>query len=149
MSISLAFISLGCDKNLVDSEVMLGICQKAGLEVISDESKADIIVVNTCCFIQDALEESIETIVEKYGGQLDITYDDGIQHICRLMGTYKSIEEGQSFPVIMSAFCNGFGYSWNLFYSPFTAFAPLLFKWIGFSFAGCIKLFMFVVTFFT
>lgn len=81
--------------------------------------------------------------------QLDITYDDGIQHICRLMGTYKSIEEGQSFPVIMSAFCNGFGYSWNLFYSPFTAFAPLLFKWIGFSFAGCIKLFMFVVTFFT
>ena len=64
MSISLAFISLGCDKNLVDSEVMLGICQKAGLEVISDESKADIIVVNTCCFIQDALEESIETIVE-------------------------------------------------------------------------------------
>ncbi len=64
MSIQLAFISLGCDKNLVDSEVMLGICRKEGLEVISEEEKADIIVINTCCFIQDALEESIETIVE-------------------------------------------------------------------------------------
>lgn len=80
---------------------------------------------------------------------LDITYDDGIQHICRLMGTYQSIEEEQSFPVIMSAFCNGFGYSWNLFYSPITAFTPLLFKWIGFSFVDCIKLFMFVITFLT
>ncbi len=92
---------------------------------------------------------SIFVCLPLLSSHLDITYDDGIQHICRLMGTYRSIEEGQSFPVIMSAFCNGFGYSWNLFYSPFTAFAPLLFKWIGFSFAGCIKLFMFVVTFFT
>ncbi len=64
MSIKIAFVSLGCDKNLVDSEVMLGICKREGIEIVADESTADLIVVNTCCFIQDALEESIETIVE-------------------------------------------------------------------------------------
>ena len=64
MSVKIAFVSLGCDKNLVDSEVMLGICKRDGIEIVSDESVADLIVVNTCCFIQDALEESIETIVE-------------------------------------------------------------------------------------
>lgn len=61
---SIAFISLGCDKNLVDSEVMLGILSRAGFDITSDESAADIIVINTCCFIKDALEESIETIIE-------------------------------------------------------------------------------------
>jgi ribosomal protein S12 methylthiotransferase RimO len=64
MNIKIAFVSLGCDKNLVDSEVMLGLCKQAGIEIVADESVADLIVVNTCCFIQDALEESIETIVE-------------------------------------------------------------------------------------
>ncbi len=64
LDINLAFISLGCDKNLVDSEVMLGICSKKGINVIQEEEKADIIVINTCCFIKDALEESIETILE-------------------------------------------------------------------------------------
>lgn len=59
-----AFTSLGCDKNRVDSEVMLGIMRKKGYEPIADEGEADIIVVNTCCFIRDALEESIETILE-------------------------------------------------------------------------------------
>ncbi|MFI3174492.1 MAG: 30S ribosomal protein S12 methylthiotransferase RimO [Bacillota bacterium] len=58
------FTSLGCDKNRVDSEVMVGILQNMGYQVISDESTADVIVVNTCCFIKDALDESIETIVE-------------------------------------------------------------------------------------
>ncbi len=76
--------------------------------------------------------------------KIDITYDDGIQHIARLMGTYQSITEGQSFPVIMSNFCNGFGYSWNLFYSPLTAYLPLIFKIFGASFVGCIKMLMFV-----
>ncbi len=60
----IAFTSLGCDKNRVDSEVMLGILQKNGYTAVADESQADIIVVNTCCFIKDALEESIETILE-------------------------------------------------------------------------------------
>ena len=64
MSIKSAFISLGCDKNLVDSEVMLGICRKEGIDIIQEEEKADVIVINTCCFIKDALEESIEAILE-------------------------------------------------------------------------------------
>ncbi len=58
------FISLGCDKNLVDSEVMLGLIRDRGFELTNDESEADIIVVNTCCFINDAKEESINTILE-------------------------------------------------------------------------------------
>ncbi len=58
------FISLGCDKNLVDSEVMLGLIRDRGFELTNDESEADIIVVNTCCFIHDAKEESINTILE-------------------------------------------------------------------------------------
>lgn len=59
-----AFVSLGCDKNLVDSEKMLELLNEANFLIVSDESAADIIVVNTCCFIKDALEESIETILE-------------------------------------------------------------------------------------
>lgn len=78
---------------------------------------------------------------------IDMTYDDGIQHICRLMGTEQSIQEGQPFATIMSEFCNGFGYSWNIFYSPLTSYGPLLFHWIGANFSTCIKWFMFVVTF--
>lgn len=58
------FISLGCDKNLVDTEVMLGILAAKGHQMIDDETQADIIVVNTCCFIHDAKEESIQNILE-------------------------------------------------------------------------------------
>lgn len=61
---TVAFTSLGCDKNRVDSEVMLGILAQKGFQAVADEAQADIIVVNTCCFIKDALEESIETILE-------------------------------------------------------------------------------------
>lgn len=64
MEKTVAFTSLGCDKNRVDSEVMLGILKKEGYTPVAEERDADIIVVNTCCFIQDALEESIETILE-------------------------------------------------------------------------------------
>ena len=60
----LLFISLGCDKNLVDSEVMLGELEKRGYSFTEDENEADIIVINTCCFINDAKEESINTILE-------------------------------------------------------------------------------------
>ena len=56
------FISLGCDKNLVDSEHMIGLLGKAGYEFTSDETEADIIIINSCSFIKDAKEESIETI---------------------------------------------------------------------------------------
>lgn len=57
-------ISLGCDKNLVDSEFMLGKLTEKGFEIVDDESEAEVIVINTCCFIHDAKEESIETILE-------------------------------------------------------------------------------------
>lgn len=71
---NLLFISLGCDKNLVDSEVMLGLLKETGYKIVDDEKEADIIVVNTCCFIHDAKEESIQTILEmaeyKKGGRL-------------------------------------------------------------------------------
>lgn len=60
----LLFVSLGCDKNLVDSEVMLGLLSEKGYELTEDEKEADVIVINTCCFIHDAKEESIETILE-------------------------------------------------------------------------------------
>ncbi|MGI6071234.1 MAG: 30S ribosomal protein S12 methylthiotransferase RimO [Blautia sp.] len=58
------FISLGCDKNLVDSEEMLGLLCSKGYQITDDETQADIIVINTCCFIHDAKEESIQNILE-------------------------------------------------------------------------------------
>ena len=58
------FVSLGCDKNLVDTEMMLGKLLDKGYEFTDDENQADIIVVNTCCFIGDAKEESINTLLE-------------------------------------------------------------------------------------
>lgn len=61
---NILFISLGCDKNLVDSEVMLGLLAEKGYQIVDDEMQADVIVVNTCCFINDAKEESIQTILE-------------------------------------------------------------------------------------
>lgn len=69
------FVSLGCDKNLVDSEMMLGLLAKNGYEFTDDEREADVVVVNTCCFINDAKEESINTILEmaelKKDGQIE------------------------------------------------------------------------------
>lgn len=69
------FVSLGCDKNLVDSEMMLGLLAKNGYEFTDDEKEADVVVVNTCCFINDAKEESINTILEmaelKKNGQIE------------------------------------------------------------------------------
>lgn len=89
-----------------------------------------------------AIIVSIPLFSEDY----NIFIDDGIQHIARMMGTYQSITEGQTFPVIMSNFCNEFGYSWNLFYSPITAYVPLLFHFITNSFVLDVKIFMLFVT---
>lgn len=58
------FISLGCDKNLVDSEEMLGLLNREHFEFTDDESEADVIVINTCCFVNDAKEESVNTILQ-------------------------------------------------------------------------------------
>jgi len=62
--VKILFISLGCDKNLVDTEMMLGMLSENGYTFTDDEAEADIVVVNTCCFINDAKEESINTILE-------------------------------------------------------------------------------------
>lgn len=64
MTKKILFVSLGCDKNLVDSEMMLGMLRESGYEFTDDEREADVVVVNTCCFIGDAKEESINTILE-------------------------------------------------------------------------------------
>ncbi|MBR7090198.1 MAG: MiaB/RimO family radical SAM methylthiotransferase, partial [Lachnospiraceae bacterium] len=70
------FVSLGCDKNLVDSEKMLGILSKHGYEFTDDEAEAEVIVVNTCCFIGDAKEESIGELIRlgrlKENGKLKV-----------------------------------------------------------------------------
>lgn len=60
-------VSLGCDKNLVDSEMMLGMLDEKGYTFTDDENEADIVIVNTCCFIGDAKEESINTLIEMGG----------------------------------------------------------------------------------
>ena len=60
----IGFVSLGCPKNLVDSEVMLGMAEQDGHEITADASQADVLVVNTCAFIDRAKQESIDTILE-------------------------------------------------------------------------------------
>lgn len=59
-----SFVSLGCDKNLSDSETMLGLLLEKGYEVTEDETEADAVVINSCCFIHDAKQESVNTILE-------------------------------------------------------------------------------------
>ena len=60
----IAVVSLGCNKNLVDSEMILGLLVKRGYEIVSDEALEDIIIINTCAFIHDAKQESIDKIIE-------------------------------------------------------------------------------------
>jgi ribosomal protein S12 methylthiotransferase len=62
--LKIGFVSLGCPKNLVDAEVMLGIAHQAGHEITPDAESADVIVVNTCAFIDRAKQESIDAILE-------------------------------------------------------------------------------------
>ena len=58
------FISLGCDKNLVDTEKMLSLLEQAGHTFTDEEREAEAMIINTCCFIGDAKEESVSTILE-------------------------------------------------------------------------------------
>ena len=101
-------------------------------EILKKEKYFSIIII---------LIATIFVCIPLMNKNIDMTYDDGIQHICRLIGTFQSLEKGET-GQILSNFCNGFGYSWNLFYSPLTAYLPLIFKLIGCNFAVCIKLFM-------
>jgi len=66
MTEKIYLVSLGCDKNLVDSEIMLGFLKREGYEITDELYEADYAVVNTCCFIGDAKEESINTIIEMF-----------------------------------------------------------------------------------
>ena len=93
------FISLGCDKNLVDTEVMLGLLASKGYEMTDDEQEADIIVINTCCFIHDAKEESIQNILEmaELKKELDKVYNDCISLDLNYDGT-KVDENGKPEP---------------------------------------------------
>src|SRR6059058_1121824 len=63
-SVKVGFVSLGCPKNLVDSEVMMGLLSQAGAELVPQAEDADVIVVNTCSFIESAQQESVNTILE-------------------------------------------------------------------------------------
>lgn len=89
---------------------------------------------------------SIISLIPMFDPNYNIQFNDGIQHICRLIGTEQSIKEGQLIPVIMSNFCNEFGYSWNLFYSPVTAYLPLIFRIFTTSYEICMKLFVLAVS---
>src|SRR5579863_7394013 len=62
--VRVGMISLGCAKNLVDAEIMLGSLLKSGLEITNDAAQADVVIVNTCSFIDSAQEESVDTILE-------------------------------------------------------------------------------------
>lgn len=76
---------------------------------------------------------------------LNIYRDDGIQHICRIIGTEQTLADKQFLPMIMSDLCNNFGYSWNIFYSPLTAYMSVVFRVFNLSYVNCLKLCMFVI----
>ena len=89
---------------------------------------------------------SIIASIPMFNPNFNMQFDDGVQHICRLIGTEQSIKEGEFIPVIMSVFCNNFGYSWNLFYSPITSYLPLIFRLFTSSYEMCLKLFIMAVS---
>jgi len=76
----IALISLGCPKNLVDSEVMLGLLQEAGHEIVEDAEAADVVIVNTCAFIEPAVEEAVEALLDTT--ELKSRADGGPKVIC-------------------------------------------------------------------
>ena len=64
MAIKVGFVSLGCPKNLVNTEMMISLCAAAGYEIVADDIDADVIVINTCAFIQSAKQEAIDNIID-------------------------------------------------------------------------------------
>ena len=91
---------------------------------------------------------SLFMCIPLFNNKMNITIDDGIQHIYRLVGTFDSIIEccknGNIFPVIISNFCNEFGYSWNIFYSPLTAYVPLISKIFTNSYILSLKIYIWI-----
>ena len=76
--VRVGLISLGCAKNLVDAEIMLGSLLAGGLEVTNDATQADVVIVNTCSFIDSAQEESVDTILESAGLREKVKPDQGL-----------------------------------------------------------------------
>lgn len=114
--------------------------KKIGNKIIqSKKIRSYLIIVIVTLFVSIPL----------WNESMNIAGDDGIQHISRLIGTAQAVQGDSIFPVIMSDFCNGFGYSWNLFYSPLTAYLPLLFRLITSSYILMLKIFMVSVLFFS
>jgi len=107
-----AFVSLGCAKNLVDSEFILGFLQKAGITIVNDPKKADVIFVNTCAFIEPAREETRETIAEmhSYGKKIVMLgcyaqrYRDKIKQEMPYVDKVISLDEYQDLAGIMKDF---------------------------------------------
>jgi ribosomal protein S12 methylthiotransferase len=79
--LKIGFVSLGCPKNLVDSEVMMGMLQQAGGELTTDVADADVLVVNTCSFIDSAKQESVDTILEMAQHKAGVTPDGRAQRL--------------------------------------------------------------------
>lgn len=90
---------------------------------------------------------TIAITIPLFHPKFDIKQGDGILHISRLMGTFQAITDSQTFSNIMYNFCNGYGYNWNTFYSPLTAYLPLVFKIFTSSFVICLKIFMALTVF--
>ena len=92
------FISLGCDKNMVDSQQMTGLLVKEGFEITDDEMTADAVVINSCCFIGDAKEESINTIIEM--GKLKEMGNLSVLLVCGCLAQRYSDEIRQELPEV-------------------------------------------------
>ena len=87
MTKKVGMISLGCPKNQVDAEIMLSQLQNGGFEIVSDPAEADVVIVNTCGFIEDAKRESIENILDMVSYKEDC--DKAISFICCVTKNYR------------------------------------------------------------
>ena len=116
-NIKVGLISLGCEKNLVDSEMILGLCKEANFEIITDLNEANIIIINTCGFITSAKEEAINTIFEaldyqENGAKIVVTgclvqrqYDDLVKEIPEV-DLYIPIRDYHRFGELLSSLFN-------------------------------------------
>ena len=99
---NLLFVSLGCDKNRVDSEHMLSILAKDGFTLVDDEAEAEVIIVNTCCFIHDAMEESIQTFYQASQEDLQKKQTEKMEPIqAKIVAAIKKIGEAGGYVYVV------------------------------------------------